>query len=219
MASPRPQPFGTLLRRLRLATGLTQEELAARAGLSAGAIGALERGLRRTPQRETLALLADALGLAAPERAQFEAAARAGRAAPSAPPPLAPVPGAPGPLLVGRARELARLDRHLAGDGPPLLLLAGEPGIGKTRLLREAAARARDAGWTVLAGGCTRRSGQEPYAPLLGALARFIAGRPAALLRADLEGCAWLVRLLPELASGRWCRHSRGPYRPSRSAA
>jgi predicted ATPase len=202
MASPQPQPFAALLWHYRLAAGLTQEELAARARLSVGAIGALERGLRRSPRRDTLALLSDALGLAAPDRARLEAAARQDRGALAARPGLvaAPSPAPSAPPLVGRARALIRLGHHLSGGGPPLLLLTGEPGIGKTRLLHEAAARARDAGWTVLAGGCTRRSGQEPYAPLLGALARCLATRPPALLRTDLDGCAWLARLLPELA-------------------
>src|SRR5262249_15470911 len=104
--------------------------------------------------------------------------------------------------LVGRARELALLERHLAGEGPPVLLVAGEPGIGKTRLLQEAAARAAGTGWCVLQGGCSRRGGQEPYAPVLGALEWYIRGHDPIHLRTTLQGCAWLVRLLPELADG-----------------
>src|SRR5262249_23411837 len=87
-----------------------------------------------------------------------------------------------------------------SGNVPPALLLAGEPGIGKSRLLEEAMRQAAAQGWTVLAGGCHRRSGQEPYAPFVGMLARFLAGRTPAQRRRDLTGCAWLVRLLPELA-------------------
>ena len=70
-ASPPPAPFARLLRRLRLRARLTQEELAGRSGLSVEAISALERGFRRHPRRATLALLADALGLAASERDAF----------------------------------------------------------------------------------------------------------------------------------------------------
>jgi tetratricopeptide (TPR) repeat protein len=82
------------------------------------------------------------------------------------------------------------------------LLLAGEPGIGKSRLLAEAVRRGAAAGWQVLRGGCTRGGGQMPYAPLLQALQGLLMGQPAAERRAALRGCAWLVRLLPELASG-----------------
>jgi tetratricopeptide (TPR) repeat protein len=135
------------------------------------------------------------LALTPEERAALLAAARA---APAGHARIIPLP--PGMPLVGRAREVVRLERHLAGEGPPLLLLAGEPGIGKSRLLDEAAARAAARGWMVLRGGCTRSSGQEPYAPLVDALAEWVRERPPATLRRDLEGCAWLVRLLPELA-------------------
>jgi tetratricopeptide (TPR) repeat protein len=79
-------------------------------------------------------------------------------------------------------------------------LLAGEPGIGKSRLLREAAARATQAGWQVLAGGCQRQGGQEPYAPILDALHAHLQRQTPAQRQATLQGCAWLVRLLPELA-------------------
>src|SRR5438552_3272638 len=131
--------FGVLLRRYRKAAGLTQEALAERALLSAFTISALERGANQTPRKDTLALLAAALGLAPPERVALEAAARGLGTATNAPLPAATRPATP---LVGRTQELALLDRHLAGEGPPMLLLAGEPGIGKTRLLREVHERA-----------------------------------------------------------------------------
>src|SRR5215467_14996273 len=59
------QSFGDLLRRHRLAAGLTQEELAARAGLSVRGLSDLERGARLAPRRETVQLLAEALHLSA----------------------------------------------------------------------------------------------------------------------------------------------------------
>lgn len=68
--------FGALLRRARLAAGLSQEELAERAHLSREAISALERGARRAPRQETIDLLADALNLPLEERVRLEAAAR-----------------------------------------------------------------------------------------------------------------------------------------------
>jgi transcriptional regulator with XRE-family HTH domain/tetratricopeptide (TPR) repeat protein len=205
MNAPSASTFGKLLKRYRAAAGLTQEELAERAGLSVEGISALERGVNRSPRRDTVDLLADALALAPADHAAFTAAARtASRPGAATPLPAAiwPAPLAPGgapPPLLGRAHDLARIERHLAGDGPPVLLLSGEPGIGKSRLLYEAAERAPAAGWTLLAESCHRRSGQEPFAPLLGALQRSIAGL-AANERAALEGCAWLSRLLPELA-------------------
>ena len=67
--------FGTLLKRYRLAAGLSQEALAERARISVNGISALERGYRRVPQRETLALLAAALALDEYQRQAFEAAA------------------------------------------------------------------------------------------------------------------------------------------------
>src|SRR5439155_11068797 len=68
--------FGDLLRRQRLAAGLTQEELAELAGLSVRGLSDLERGARRVPRRETVQLLAEALHLSAEEQTQLEAAAR-----------------------------------------------------------------------------------------------------------------------------------------------
>jgi predicted ATPase len=122
-------------------------------------------------------------------------------------PPLAArqlgVSGMPGAApLVGRARELVLLERHLAGQDPPLLVLAGEPGIGKSRLLQELAAGTLGHGFRVLAGDCQRQGGQTPYSPLLEAVQHVLQDlRPSELGRA-LQGCAWLVRLLPELAAG-----------------
>ena len=67
--------FGDLLRRHRLEKGLSQEVLAERARMSERGVGALERGDRRTPQRETVLLLADALELRDEERRALQAAA------------------------------------------------------------------------------------------------------------------------------------------------
>jgi DNA-binding XRE family transcriptional regulator len=70
-----PGGFAGVLREFRAAAGLTQEELAEAAALSQRAVGDLERGAAARPQRETVRLLADALHLIGPERAQFEAVA------------------------------------------------------------------------------------------------------------------------------------------------
>jgi predicted ATPase/class 3 adenylate cyclase len=96
MAATGSTHFGDLLRRHRLAAGLTQEELAERAGLSRRGIADLERGVRQSPRKETAALLAEALGLAGEDRTVFAAAARrtTRRAEPaaSAASPLSAVP-------------------------------------------------------------------------------------------------------------------------------
>jgi tetratricopeptide (TPR) repeat protein/transcriptional regulator with XRE-family HTH domain len=202
VATSRPVSFGNLLQHQRKAAGLTQEELASRAGMSAHGIADLETGRRRSPRKDTIELLAAALHLTEEERSAFQAAARQKPAsAPAGTGEARPVADASGTRLVGRAAELELIGRQLAGDGPPLLVLAGEPGIGKTRLLREAALRARGQGWEVLDGGCHRRSGQEPFTPVLTALERHLAQQARGRQRQHLQGCGWLVRLLPELAA------------------
>jgi predicted ATPase len=69
--------------------------------------------------------------------------------------------------LVGRERELAVLDAEIADSPgtPHALLLTGEPGIGKSRLLREAQARVTAAGWRSLSGGAEEEVGAIPYLP------------------------------------------------------
>lgn len=68
--------FGALLRQLRDEAGLTQEELAEAAQVSQRAVSDLERGVNATARKDTAMLLADALGLDAPTRELFVAAAR-----------------------------------------------------------------------------------------------------------------------------------------------
>jgi predicted ATPase/DNA-binding XRE family transcriptional regulator len=136
--------FGQLLREIRSAACLTQEELAERAGLSPRGISDLERGARRSPQRATLRLLADALQLDGDERAMLAAAAgpshdgarcasTRSRAARSLPETLT--------SFVGRTREQADIAQALQTHR--LITLTGVAGIGKTRL---AVAAARSAG-------------------------------------------------------------------------
>src|SRR4028119_1331882 len=71
-----PRAFGDLLRRHRVLAGMSQEELAERARLSARAISDLERGVKRTPRRDTVQLLVEALGLSGETRTTFVTAAR-----------------------------------------------------------------------------------------------------------------------------------------------
>jgi predicted ATPase/class 3 adenylate cyclase len=78
MANRAETSFSEVLRHHRQAAGLTQAELAERAGISWRGLNDLERGVRRRPRRDTVVLLATALGLSESERVSFEAAARGG---------------------------------------------------------------------------------------------------------------------------------------------
>jgi serine/threonine protein kinase/basic membrane lipoprotein Med (substrate-binding protein (PBP1-ABC) superfamily)/DNA-binding beta-propeller fold protein YncE/transcriptional regulator with XRE-family HTH domain len=180
--------FGALLRQYRTEAGLTQAELAERAGLSGDAVGTLERGARRRPHRETVRLLADALQLAPRDRSRFENAAQtvvlsmADADDPRNVPAGSFLGAAPDGELVDRVEEISRiealLDAALDGTGQ-VLLLAGERGIGKTRLAQEVMLRARDRGIVVGAGHCSRPPDQVPYRPFLEAMAQCAASAPA----------------------------------------
>jgi predicted ATPase len=134
--------FGALLKRHRAAAGFSQEVLAERARVSLVTVGSLERESRRAPYRETVALLADALGLAEPEREQLEqAAAHArGRFQRRSPEPTLthnlPTQVTP---FVGRASEIAEIVALL--ERYRLLTIVGSGGVGKTRTALEAAVR------------------------------------------------------------------------------
>ena len=140
--------FGGLLRQLRADAGLTQEELAEAAGLSPRSVSDLERGINLSARKDTARLLADALGLAGPQRDLFETAARGGATA-------AAVLAARGPLitrpnnlpaqlstLIGRGREVSEV-RALV-ESSRLVTLTGAGGAGKTRLGLQVAAELLD---------------------------------------------------------------------------
>ena len=75
------------------------------------------------------------------------------------------------PTLVGREGELHRLQAYLDDDAPALLLVHGEAGIGKSRLLEHALAAARSSGAAVLTGSCVPFAGRSlPYGPITDAL-------------------------------------------------
>ncbi len=150
--------FGRLLRRFRVAAGLTQAQLAERASLSARAVSDLERGVKRAPRRHTFDLLADALHLSPADRAEFSRVINRARATPggrhSASPATHVSPlGRDGldmllePLtaFVGREHEVATLYARLRDPETRLLTLVGPGGVGKTRLAIRVAEEARAA--------------------------------------------------------------------------
>ena len=114
--------FAALLRRLRTEAGLTQEELAESAGLSARSVSDLERGVAVTARKDTARLLADALRLTGAVREGFEAVAR-GRAVADASPASPRYPAAasvrqrPRP---GRCRGTSPRSPAGAGNWPSL---------------------------------------------------------------------------------------------------
>src|SRR5579863_1848399 len=142
MDADRSGGFGGLLRRRRMAAGLTQEELAARTGLSIRAIRDLERGITSRPYRNSIERLADALGLASGGRAEFVEAARPVNeigAGTREPPPAGPVPRqlpAAATDFTGRSAELATLTELSRPGGVTLVVSAagGIAGAGKTAL-------------------------------------------------------------------------------------
>jgi predicted ATPase/transcriptional regulator with XRE-family HTH domain len=152
MAEDRTADFAEVLRRARRASGLSQEELAERAGLSAHAISALERGVNRAPRPDTLDMLADALALPADERRRWERLRRqqASRApaevardtAPRGSTPPTNLPVQP-TRFIGRVAELERIGQLMRDDTTRLVTLTGPGGSGKTRLAVEMAAGLR----------------------------------------------------------------------------
>ena len=105
--------------------------------------------------------------------------------------------------FVGRATELERLTTKLhetrAGHGR-LVMVAGEPGIGKTRTLEEFAETARNEGALVLWGRCYEGEAARPYGPFVEAVAEHARSAASDALRDDLGfGAAPLARLVPVL--------------------
>jgi len=210
------EPFGEVLRRLRVSAGMTQEYLAQAAGVSADAVGALERGVRLSPRQDTARLLADALGLddasrqlfmsaAAPRPRHRDPVSARARVRASAVRPSPPVPWTP---MIGRD-ELVRQVRELLAAGPGrLVTLVGPGGVGKTRVALALAAGDPDtASWADLAAlsdpvdvpyvvaeavGLAAEPGFSP----VDALVRW-AGRARRLL--VLDNCEHLVDVVADL--------------------
>ncbi|MEU8086747.1 helix-turn-helix domain-containing protein [Micromonospora sp. NPDC049101] len=140
----RRDQFGGVLRTLRLERRLTQEELAEAAGASVRGIREMERGRVRSPQRRTVALLADALRLDGADRDRFVALARVERQ----PHDRAPVPD-DRVAVPGDRAELPH-DRVPAPYDRPAVVVPGElpaavPDLaGRAEILQRLSALAAD---------------------------------------------------------------------------
>ena len=170
---PEPTTFAILLRRHRLARSLTQEQLAERAGVTAKAVGALERGERRRPYPHTVRSLARALALGDGERAELENAVPF-RIAPrrEVTPPRSPatqdrdLPAPHGPVL-GREDEVDLVSDLLRAGERRLITLVGTGGAGRTTLALAALAATLE--WSLALLGNPARS-------LLGRLSVCVGG-------------------------------------------
>ncbi|WP_448616643.1 BTAD domain-containing putative transcriptional regulator [Modestobacter sp. URMC 112] len=125
----------------------------------------------------------------------------------------AAAPGSPdgavdpaGVALVGRSAQLGVVERALAGTAGGrgrIVLVAGEPGIGKTRLAEEAARRARASGVTVAWGRSDQDAGAPPFWPWTQVLRSLLGDGTAGPLRAGAAAhSVELAPVLPELADG-----------------
>jgi class 3 adenylate cyclase len=109
------------------------------------------------------------------------------------------------PILVGRDDELSTLEdallSALRGDGG-VVIVGGEAGMGKTRLVNTLAGRARRLGCVVLSGGCSEAELSLPYLPFLEAIGNYLASADVKDLSRRLGAAAGeLARLFPQLGS------------------
>src|ERR671918_2225084 len=107
------------------------------------------------------------------------------------------------PAFVGRERELGTLTEGLeavrAGSGR-VFLLAGEPGVGKSRLADELAAMARQGGVRVLWGRCWEAGGAPAYWPWVQSIRALIRSRDPELVRKELAaGAGDVAQIVPEV--------------------
>jgi tetratricopeptide (TPR) repeat protein len=119
--------------------------------------------------------------------------------------------GRPSPLVgglawgqfIGRAQEMAALrvaiDAALGGQAS-LVMLVGEPGIGKTRLAEEAGEHARLRGAQVLVGRCYEGESAPPYSPFVEVIREYVSTLPDDELKTKLgDGASDLAKLVPEI--------------------
>jgi tetratricopeptide (TPR) repeat protein len=201
----RAQSFGYWLRRRRKALDLTQEALAASVACSRFAIRKIEADERR-PSRRLAERLADKLAIPAQERDAFLEAARSIRAAERLPLDSVPVhetekESAP---FVGRGAEfgllIGLLARLTAGSGH-VVLLEGEPGIGKSRLMHELDRYCAARGLCTLATNCYEIERAMAYQPVIDLVGKALELAPReALQKLAPVSLAEIAALVPAVA-------------------
>ncbi|HEX7043036.1 MAG TPA: AAA family ATPase [Burkholderiales bacterium] len=204
----RTQSFGYWLRRRRKALDLTQEALARAVNCTRHAIRKIEADERR-PSRRLAERLAEKLAIPAHEREAFLDAARAvdrvERLALDRE-PLARVPAEqsePDPF-VGRVDEyglLCGLLARLGGGAGHAVLIEGEPGIGKSRLMRELARYARSRRIATFRTNCYEIERAMPYQPVIDLVSQALELAPdPALRRLAPVSLAEIAALVPAVA-------------------
>ena len=220
----RTHSFGYWLRRRRKALDLTQEALAQRVSCSGFSIRKIEADERR-PSRRLAERLAASLAIPEEERRDFLDAARAVHAANrlrldampvggdahaaalgasiQLPPDAAIGAASDNTPFVGRSNEygllIGLIARLTAGAGHTVLI-EGEPGIGKSRLMREVARYAQVQGLPTLATNCYEIERAMPYQPVIDLVTRALERVAAATLhKLAPVSLAELAALVPEV--------------------
>lgn len=207
----RTNSFGYWLRRRRKALDLTQERLAQSVACSRFAIRKIEADERR-PSKRLAERLADKLDIATHEREAFLDAARALRPSDQMEVDREPIEAAQ-PMVekeselapfVGRSNEyglLIALLARLTGSAGHVVLMGGEPGIGKSRLIRELARYARSGGLSTLITHCYEIERAMPYQPVIDIVTQALESTPVVLLqKLPPVSLAEIAALVPAVA-------------------
>jgi len=105
--------------------------------------------------------------------------------------------------FIGRAEEMAALRNEIDaafGAQASLVMVAGEPGMGKTRLAEEAGVYARLRGTQVLVGRCYEGESASPYSCFVEVISEYVSSRPDDALKAEMgDGGSDLAKLVPEI--------------------
>lgn len=138
-ADPTDPSLGTLLKAARQRAGMTQRQLADLSSVSVRTVRDIELHLTIRPRKETVRLLLDGLRLRGVRRAELERAALG--PAVSFISELGAPRAALGPII-GRDHDVEAVTRLLRVSGSRLIRVAGNPGVGKSRLIEEVASNA-----------------------------------------------------------------------------